>query len=166
LFTNFKQIDRVGHYFNMASEEVRASLEETDRELGLLVDFLDEEIGTGGYVIVITADHGQQPDAADIGGYGINPQEIRADVEAAFGDIVFTLRPTQMFLDEQALKRLDVSVSEVARFLADYRLADNTTDPRILSEGAGKFGPRDRLFSLVAPSDSLSSVSCGLGSSP
>jgi len=166
LFTNFKQIDRVGHYFNMASEEVRESLEATDRELGMLVEFLDERLGSGEYVIVITADHGQQPDAADIGGFGINPQKVRADVEAEFGDIVFTLRPTQMYLDERAMERLGVSTGDVVRFLADYRMRDNATDPRILSEGAGDFKPDDKLFSLVAPSESLASISCGLESPP
>ena len=164
VFTNFKQIDRVGHYFNMVSEEVRDSLETTDRELGLLVEFLDEEVGRGEYVVVITADHGQQPDAADIDGFGINPREVTADVEAEFGDIVFTLRPTQMYLDDEAMSRLGVSTAEVARFMADYRMRDNTTDPRVLSEGAGKFKPDDKLFSLVAPSDSLDSIACGLES--
>ena len=165
LFTNYKQIDRVGHYFNMNSEEVRDSLETSDRELGLLVEFLDEQVGRGEYVVVVTADHGQQPDAPDIGGFGINPREVTADVEAEFGDIVFTLRPTQMYLDEDAMTRLGVSTADVSSFMADYRMRDNTTDPRILAEGAGEFSPDDRLFSLVAPSESLDSISCGLESS-
>jgi arylsulfatase A-like enzyme len=166
LFTNFKQIDRVGHYFNMVSEEVRDSLEATDRELGLLVEFLDEQVGKGGYVIVVTADHGQQPDAADLDAFGINPREVTADVEARFGDIVFTLRPTQMYLDEAATTKLGVTAEEVARFLADYRLRDNATDRRVQTQGAGRFKPDDRLLSLAAPSDSLDSISCGLESPP
>jgi len=160
LFTNFKQIDMVGHYFNMVSEEVRDSLAATDRELGLLVEFLDERVGRGDYVIVITADHGQQPDATDVGGYGINPREVMADVAAEFGDIVLNLRPTQMYLDEQEMRRRGVSLAEVARFLAGYRLRDNTSDPRTLAEGSGDFGPGDRLFSLAAPSDVLEEMQC------
>jgi predicted AlkP superfamily pyrophosphatase or phosphodiesterase len=160
LFTNFKQIDRVGHYFNMVSEEVRDSVAATDRELGLLVEFLDARVGRGDYVLVITADHGQQPDAADVGGYGINPREVLADVEAEFGDIVLNLRPTQMYLDEQAMRREGVSTAEVARFLAGYRLRDNTSDPRTRAEGSGDFGPGDRVFSLAAPSDVLEEMQC------
>jgi hypothetical protein len=132
----------------------------------MLVEFLDEQLGSGRFLIVVTADHGQQPDAADIGGFGINPQDVTADVVAEFGDIVFTLRPTQMYLDEREMARLGVSIGDVARFLADYRLRDSTTDPRVQSEGAGDFEPDDRLFSLVAPSESLASISCGLESTP
>ena len=160
VFTNFKQIDRVGHYFNMVSDEVRDSLESTDRELGLLVEFLDREVGAGEYVIVVTADHGQQPDAADVGGYGINPREIMADVEAEFGDIVLNLRPTQMYLDEQEMRERGVSTAEVARYLSGYRLRDNTSDPRTLAEGAGDFDPGDRLFSLAAPSGVVEDMQC------
>jgi arylsulfatase A-like enzyme len=160
LFTNFKQIDRVGHYFNMASEEVRDSITATDQELGRLIDWLDREVGRGEYVVVVTADHGQQPDDSDIGGYGINPKEIIADVEREFGRIVFNLRPTQMFLDEDAMRERGVTLDEVARWLADYRLEDNTGDPRILIAGAGEFDRDDRLFDLVAPSEVLADMTC------
>ena len=48
LFTNFKQIDRVGHYFNMDSRKRCTSpLIVTDEQLGELVSFLDDERGRG-----------------------------------------------------------------------------------------------------------------------
>jgi arylsulfatase A-like enzyme len=160
LFTNFKQIDRVGHYFNMASTEVRDSIVESDRQLGRLVGFLEKEVGHGQYVVVVTADHGQQPDEGAIGGYGIDPKAISADITAEFGPIVRTVRPTQLFLEEDEMDKRSVTVDEVARWLADYRLEDNTDDPRVLVAGAGEFERGDRLFAMVLPSHLLAEISC------
>jgi arylsulfatase A-like enzyme len=160
LFTNFKQIDRVGHYFNMASNEVRDSLAESDRQLGVIVDFLEERVGRGNYVLVVTADHGQQPDEDAIGGYGIDPKEIIADIEAEFGPVVRTLRPTQMFLDQGEMADRDVTTEEVAEWLGGYRLEDNTNGPPDLVAGAA-FESDDRLFDMVIPSELLSEIACG-----
>ena len=41
----------------------RQALEETDRQLGLTFEFLDSQVGRGRWLTVVTADHGQQPDA-------------------------------------------------------------------------------------------------------
>lgn len=161
LFTNFKQIDRVGHYFNMASDEVRQSLEETDRQLGEIVTAMDESIGKGKWVLVVTADHGQQPDAEVVDGYGIDPKEVKHDIDAEFGDITRAVWPTEVFLEEDALEREGHNVEEVARWLGDYRLAQNTQRPDILIAGAGRFDPRDRLFSMAIPSRMLSDLECG-----
>ena len=153
VFTNYKQIDRVGHYFNMDSEEVRASLIETDEQLGELASALDEEFGDGGYVLVITADHGQQPDAEDIeGGYGINPREVEDDIDAEFGPITRAVWPTEVFLLEDEMRSRGVTVDEVARFLGDYRLADNG--------GAVSLDGGTRLFEMAVPGSTLESVEC------
>lgn len=161
LFTNFKQIDRVGHYFNMASTEVRDSLVESDRQLGDLVDFLEAEVGRGRYALVVTADHGQQPDESAVDGYGIDPKAISADMVSEFGPIVRTIRPTQVFLEEDEMQARDVAVDDVARWLGDYRLEDNTDDPRALVSGVGQFERGDRLFDMAVPTKLLLDTSCG-----
>ncbi|HEX2296887.1 MAG TPA: alkaline phosphatase family protein [Actinomycetota bacterium] len=159
LFTNYKQIDRVGHYFNMASPEVRDSLIATDEELGRIVDFLDEEVGPGRYVVVVTADHGQQPDAAAVGGFGIDPNEVERDLDAEFGPVSDAVWPTEVFLDDEALERYDVSVEEVATWLGDYRLEENAEDADVVS--GGDLSPTDRLFELAIPARMLPGVECG-----
>jgi arylsulfatase A-like enzyme len=159
LFTNFKQIDRVGHYFNMASPEVHESLIETDRQLGRIVGALDAEVGRGRYVVVVTADHGQQPDAAAIDGYGIDPNEVERDLENAFGPVTDAVWPTEVFLDDEALRDGGVSVEEVARWLGDYRLEDNAQDPGLTGEGV--LGPHDRVFAMAIPARMLLGLTCG-----
>ena len=160
VYTNYKQIDRVGHYFNMDSQEVRQSLIETDAQLGVLVDFLDGQVGRGKYVVVVTADHGQQPDAADIDGYGIDPREVEADIDEEFGPITRAVWPTEIFLLEDEMAERDVTVEEVARFVGDYRLADNTQRPDMAIAGSGALEPESRVFEMAIPAASLPEIDC------
>ena len=160
LFTNFKQIDRDGHYFSMHSVEVRDTVVATDEVLGDIVSFLDEEVGRGNYVVVVTADHGQQPDASRIDGYGIDPDEVESDVNDEFGDVLRALWPTEAFLDWDVMHEEGVKLAEVARFIADYRLKDNTKRPDIALAGAGRFEPDDRLYELAIPSRMLPGLEC------
>ena len=156
LFTNFKQIDRVGHYFNMDSEEVNQSLLVTDEMLGELLSFLDSEVGREDYVVILTADHGQQPDAADISGYGIDPNEVKRDIDEEFGPVTRAVWPTEVFLLDDAMEEEGVEVADVARFLADYTLGDN--DPG--DSFTGGFEAGDRLFEMAIPAAMLPSLSC------
>ena len=160
LYTNFKQIDRLGHYFNMKSDEVREAVEETDRQLGEIVTFLDEEVGRGKWAVVVTADHGQQADADAIEGYGIDPREVEADIRDEFGDVVRAVWPTEIFLLEDEMEKLGVTVEEIARFVGDMRLADNTQRPDFLLGGAGKFHSQDRIFSMAIPATMLPDLTC------
>jgi hypothetical protein len=160
LFTNFKQIDRLGHYFNMASEEVHDAVIESDKQLGVLTEFLDDQVGRGRWALVVTADHGQQPDAAAVDGFAIDPRELEDDVDAEFGPITEAAWPTEVFLKEEEMAERDVSVEEVARFLGDYRLADNTQRPDYLVGGAGRFDARDRIFAMAIPSRLLGALDC------
>jgi arylsulfatase A-like enzyme len=160
LFTNFKQIDRLGHYFNMASEEVHDAVIESDKQLGVLTESLDDQVGRGRWALVVTADHGQQPDARAVDGFGIDPRELEDDVDAEFGPIMEAAWPTEVFLKEEEMAERDVSVEEVARFLSDYRLADNTQRPDYLVGGAGRFDARDRIFAMAVPSRILRTLDC------
>jgi len=160
LFMNFKQPDRTGHYFNMESEEVRDSIAAADEQLGVLTEFLDRRVGIGRWLLVITADHGQQPDAGDVQGYAIDPNELQDDIEAEFGRVVRAVWPTQIFLDHEALRDRRVSVADVARFVGDYRLIDNTRRPDFVIAGAGRFGPQDRLFEMSVPAGALRTERC------
>jgi predicted AlkP superfamily pyrophosphatase or phosphodiesterase len=160
MFTNFKQIDRLGHYFNMASDEVHEAVIESDRQLKVLTDGLDDIVGEGEWVVIVTADHGQQPDAKAVNGYGIDPREVEADIRDEFGPVVRAVWPTEVFLLDDAMAEEGVTVEEIARFLGDYRLADNTQRMDFLVGGEGEFGPRDRLFDMAIPAAMLPTIKC------
>ena len=160
LFTNFKHIDRLAHYFNMKAPEVEAVMRSTDAALGSLIEHLETTVGRGRYVLVVTADHGLQPDDSDVGGFAIDPNEVERDITAEFGPVVRSVWPTEAFLLEDELERRGLSIEDVARFLGDYRLRDNATriDEEIL--GAGRFEPGDRVFEMAIPATMLEIVEC------
>ncbi|MGH2735563.1 MAG: alkaline phosphatase family protein, partial [Actinomycetota bacterium] len=166
VFTNYKQIDRVGHYFNMDSPYVRDSLEMTDAQLPIIFEGLDRIVGAGKWVVALTADHGQQPDDSAVDGFGISPREIEDDIRAEFGDVVRAVWPTEVFLYDDALEEEGVSVEEIARFLGRYTLSDNAQLGESFA-GAGQFELNDRLFEMAIPAAMLPEIDCGaVGASP
>lgn len=162
LFTNFKQIDRVAHYFSMHADEVRDSMIATDEELGSIVDFLDDQVGRGKYVVIVTADHGMQPDESRTGGYGINPTALEEDIASEFGPVLRGIWPTEAFVYPDVMEAEGVSVADIAEFIGDYRPGDNITE----DEGGGEFEDQDRLFELAVPSEMLTETECGHAEEP
>jgi arylsulfatase A-like enzyme len=162
VFTNYKQIDRNGHYYNMASDEVLDSLTESDKVLADIEEVLNREVGEGKWVVIMTADHGQQPDAPAIDAYGIDPKEVQRDIDDEFGPITRAVWPTEVFLLEDEMEKLDVTEEDVANFLGDYRLDENT-EGAAATETTGRFGPQDRIFDMAIPSRLLPTLRCNAG---
>ncbi|TVP60864.1 MAG: hypothetical protein EA351_00185 [Gemmatimonadales bacterium] len=82
------QVDRVGHDYGPLSREQLDNLIRLDRGLGEFMEFLDERLGPGGWVMALTADHGviDLPEwRAMQGEYGrrISPDELGAMVARA-----------------------------------------------------------------------------------
>jgi predicted AlkP superfamily pyrophosphatase or phosphodiesterase len=78
-FTDFLTIncastDYVGHQFGINSIEIEDTYLRFDRDLAAFFDYLDEKVGSGGYTVFLTADHG----AAHAVGYSQN-HDIPAD---------------------------------------------------------------------------------------
>lgn len=86
------QVDRVGHDYGPLSREQLDNLIRLDQGLGEFMDFLDQEVGEGRWMLALTADHGVMdlPEArteAGIYGRRISPSEsselVRRAEEAA-----------------------------------------------------------------------------------
>jgi arylsulfatase A-like enzyme len=166
LFTNYKQIDRVGHYYNMESDYVNDVLVRTDEELERIFIELDRIVGKGEWVVDLTADHGQQRDASDVDGYGISPREIENDIRDEFGDVVRAVWPTEVFLLDDALEREDVTVERIANFLGGYTVGDNNEGVGEILTDTGRFGSGDRLFEMALPAAMLPELHCGEANRP
>ncbi|MDQ3957222.1 MAG: alkaline phosphatase family protein, partial [Actinomycetota bacterium] len=55
-FTNFKQVDDVGHQFNMVEPQMREILKYSDASLESITKWLDRNVGEEKWVLVFTAD--------------------------------------------------------------------------------------------------------------
>jgi hypothetical protein len=152
-FTNYKSTDLAGHAWNMTEPEVRDDLQEQDRQIGVLIDALDQIVGRRNYVLALTADHGMTPYPEIRGGWSIDVIELTADIERHFetgkalGNLVLSNRGYQLMLDDEELDRRGVTPGDVARFVRDYRLKDNVT-PAKRSDFESSFRDRanERLY--------------------
>jgi Type I phosphodiesterase / nucleotide pyrophosphatase len=129
LFINFKSPDYTGHIYNFLDDHERIVLEAVDAEIGRLVSTLESMFAPGEFVLFLTADHGQCPLPDTVNGARLDPVQLQADIERAFGRTLFGVvqyvAPSEVFLDRKGLWDAGVSADEVAAFLRNYRYRDN-----------------------------------------
>ena len=151
LFTNYKQIDLVGHSFNMVNPEMESVVEWTDRTLEDLVGFLDETVGKEEWAMVLTADHGQGPSPESTGGFPIDVLKLKSDVAAALSRgehrIFQRWRPTGYWL-EPGLGWKNRKAAQISDLISGYRVRDAAGDEvPDFYDGS----PQDRLFESAFP---------------
>jgi hypothetical protein len=141
IWVEVKAPDSAGHAWNMLDPAVGDVLAETDAQIGRFMDELDRTIGRDAYLFVVSADHGQQPLADDVGGWRISTTELELDIVAHFGDVVQQATPADLYLDPDGLASAGVTAEDIARWLATYTLGEN------IPEGAAgaDLVPEDRL---------------------
>ena len=131
IYTNYKQIDLVGHDWNMLSPEVENTLEYSDDALGELIDHMNATVGRNEWVIAMTADHGQSPKAESTGAWPIALQPLMEDVAKHFdvgvNDLFQEQRPGALWLNRDTLEQAGISERQIAEFILDYRLEDNVS---------------------------------------
>ncbi|MGH2806322.1 MAG: alkaline phosphatase family protein [Actinomycetota bacterium] len=123
-FTNYKQIDEAGHTWNMLSPEVADVVRYSDEGLRELETFLDATVGEKQWVMVITADHGQQPAAEASRGWPISVRELIADIADHFGIEESSLATSQVGV-YMLPGAAGITPEEVSDFVIDYRIRDN-----------------------------------------
>jgi hypothetical protein len=161
LYVNYKAPDAAGHKWNMTGIEQGDAIRSVDDALRDLVGVLDDEVGRDGYVLAVTADHGQTPLVPE--GWPIDGVELKADVRSVFDEVrngrgvIIGSTATTYFLSENELEANDATPEEVASFLSRYTLGDNIPEGSDLPEG---FEDRldDRIFSGVIPGGGLDEV--------
>jgi hypothetical protein len=158
LYVHFKSPDHVGHRWNMNSKEMVDVVTSVDEALKSLVAWLDSKVAYGGYVLTVTADHGQTP--LKQGGWAINRAELLDDVRERFDRVdddlglVERSSATSLFMSREEMKANGVSPEVISSFLSRYRIGDNLPDG---VEPPAGFATRlhQRLFSAVFPGRSL-----------
>jgi hypothetical protein len=162
LFTNYKQIDRIGHRWSFPTPQMNAVVRSSAREFVALTRLLDREVGRGEWVMALTADHGATPLASQTGAYAIDQNALTDDVNAALdsdGDAVPVLasfRVTQLWINVAELRENGHSLGDVVDFLMEYTASDNAADPAALSPDLRN----ERLFAAAFPGEVLDHLPC------
>ena len=66
LAVSYSSVDYVGHEFGPRSCEIQDILIRLDKDVGNLLAHLDQKVGRGNYIVVLTADHGVAPVPEDM----------------------------------------------------------------------------------------------------
>ena len=157
-WVEMKMPDFAGHRWTMDGPEEADVLRETDTQLARFKAQLDRSVGRGNYVMVISADHGQQPLPDIYAGWRINSQELLADIETRFGDILEKVTTTDLFVDLGAVESEEVDLEDVARYLGTYTIGDNIPDDATGAESVPEARLDDTIFAGAFPTEFFQSV--------
>ncbi|HET7483476.1 MAG TPA: alkaline phosphatase family protein [Actinomycetota bacterium] len=169
-FTNYKQIDEGGHDWNMVNPEVAELVKYSDAALPQLVDFLNKDVGKRHWVMVLTADHGQQPDAQMAQGWPISTTELIADAAKHFGlparRGIFG-SAAGLWLNQEMAAAKGVTKEDLADWLIDYRISDNIPAGREDSV-PDQYDDRmdEPVIAAAFPADQAARVRSCLGANP
>lgn len=159
LFTNYKLTDFVAHEFGMESREMSDSVRAQDEALRELVGFLDDEVGSGGWALVLVADHGAAPDPARTGGVVISSGKLREAIEARFDvdddgrPVVQLVQATQLYLDVDELAEGGSTLEDLSRYVAGLSAGE-------VAVGGSAADPSEPVFAAAYPSSLMERLPC------
>ncbi len=133
LTVSFSSTDYVGHNFGVNSKEIEDTYIRLDKDLERFFNVLDDTVGKGEYTVFLTADHG----AVEVPSYlqsvkipsgYLNNTERKKQFEVflkeTFGtiDIVENISNSQIFLNRDKIKELDLDLDDVQEAIAMEQL--------------------------------------------
>jgi hypothetical protein len=116
---NYKGADFVGHPYGPDSDELRLTLGEMDRNLTRIIDALEAKVGTA-YLLAVTADHGMpsaQPGRRHFAPEVVDLLHEQFDPQAKQLITAYEPENAQMFVDEDRLSHLGLTLGDLVRFL-------------------------------------------------
>ena len=160
LYLNYKIIDTLGHQFSADGVEMTDGLEVQDAELRRFVRFLNDQVGRGDWVLMLTADHGMQRDPTVTGAFLADIDRLSSAVEGAFGGtesrpVILKARPTQLWLDTKLLQRQGHTVQQVAGYIQGLTHADVAGSSGVRPGEAGR-----PVFDAVFPTSTIDDLPC------
>jgi hypothetical protein len=161
LFVNFKMIDYISHVWTVNSPEMQDAVRAQDEQLQVLVDFLNQTVGEGEWVFVLTADHGSIPDPKVSGAFQISTSALVNGINSTFGTaggekVVELVQPTQIFIDEAELERGGHTLDDVAEWIMGLTKADTHLPDVVVPADEAD----DPVFQAAFPSSLMRELPC------
>ena len=122
LYLNYKAIDVIGHAFSANGVEMSDAVRVQDEHLKILVDFLNETVGRGEWVMALTADHGTNLNPEVSGAFQADTGSIEDLMNERFDDgddvpLIEKFRTTEFWLNEDELAQGGSDLVDVSNFL-------------------------------------------------
>ncbi len=158
-YLNYKLIDMVGHIFSMNSFEMRDCLRMQDEYLPVLIETLNHQVGEGRWAMVLTADHGSNPNPQVSGAFQISLNGLQAVIDENFAQggapVVEKVKQTEIFFNMGRLAEVGATLADVSDFVMTLTQAD------VLSEGVSIVSnPKAHVFEVAFPSDMIPTLPC------
>ena len=158
-WVEMKMPDYAGHIWNMISPEEEDVIAEVDTQIARFRQELDRKVGRGNYIIMISADHGQQPVPEVTGGWRINSAELGADIKERFGEeVVSKVTPVDVYVDLEVVEDEGVDIDEIASFLGTYTIEDNIPEEQPGADRVPEARLEETVFAGAFSTDYLSSL--------
>jgi hypothetical protein len=156
-YTNYKEIDHLGHLYNMLGTEVRDTLGYADAAIRELTEFLDKTVGRERWVVTLTADHGQTPLPESFGAWPIDISILESAIAKHFGvevgDLIQGDRPHGLWLNRATMRRAGITEPEISQFILEQTIADNATGRNVPDAYESRL--HERMFAAAFPTKKL-----------
>jgi hypothetical protein len=151
ILLNDKGADFVGHKHGPDSNELRLTLEEMDRQLTRMLKALRTKVGDN-YLLAVTADHGMPPEPSSPDRRHFAPAIVdllHQKFDPAAKQLITSFEPenSQIFVDEDRLSDLGLTLRDLARFLESQPFifaAFTSDDVRLAAEATKPVTPTQR----------------------
>lgn len=139
LAISFSSTDYVGHKYGPNAIETEDTYLRMDKEIAMLLSYLDRKIGEGNYTLFLTADHGAAHNAGFLNDHNIPAQSVAIDkihkelnqfLQQKYGEpnIVNSLENYQVLLNEKAISAKKLDRESVRTEIMDwFRVQDGVT---------------------------------------
>lgn len=127
LTISYSATDYVGHHFGIRSKELEDTYVRMDREIAILLNTLDKEVGKDNYTLFLTADHGASDnpyflERAKLPGNFYFPNDIKTSLntylseEFGVSEYVTFIDKTQVYFNDTKTKK-ELVIKKAADFL-------------------------------------------------
>ena len=146
VYMGLKSTDYAGHRWGFESLEAREALRAQDACVGKLIEKLDARVGSGNYVVAITADHGMMPMPELVNGHRLSLRTLLEMIDKKFGaKISLGGGFINLWFDQQVMKRIGITNHDIASYLRSLT-AGEYYGPREKWPAYLAYRPDERLF--------------------
>ncbi|MGH2690937.1 MAG: alkaline phosphatase family protein, partial [Actinomycetota bacterium] len=159
-YINYKLIDTLGHLYGIEDPAMQDAVAAQDESLGGFIEFLDQQVGEGRWVMVVTADHGSLMSAKATGAFQISAEELHSSIEERFDadadeiPVIEQVKQTEIFMNVAELEEQGHTLEEVAKFIMTLR------QEQLPVPGLPVPSPKARVFQAAFPADALVDLPC------